>query len=96
MEFCSGEIKLCGSILVLTDSKAYILKAISPPPLLEIWPKLGLGEGFSLCEEDAGTNAVALCIKHKIPIYLSGAEHYLKIFQNGAVSVPQFFITIFC
>ncbi|MEO0122999.1 MAG: sigma 54-interacting transcriptional regulator [candidate division WOR-3 bacterium] len=84
MKLCSETFKLCGSIVVLTDKEGYILKAIGPESILQSRRKMGLGEGGSLREEDAGTNAVALAIKHLRPVYVEGKEYYLKIFQSGA------------
>lgn len=84
MKLCSETFKLCGSIIVLTDKEGYILKALGPESILQSKRNLGLGEGGSLREEDAGTNAVALTIRHLKPIYVEGKEYYLKIFQSGA------------
>jgi len=84
MQLCSETFKICGSILVLTDKEGYILKAIGPESILQSRIKIGLGEGGSLREEDAGTNAVALAIRHKRPVYVEGKEYFLKIFQSGA------------
>ncbi|MCX7994161.1 MAG: sigma 54-interacting transcriptional regulator [candidate division WOR-3 bacterium] len=84
MKLCSETFKLCGSILVLTDRDGYILKAIGPRHILQSRSKIGLGEGGSLREEDAGTNAVALALRYHKPVYVEGEEYYLKIFQSGA------------
>ncbi|MEO0183273.1 MAG: sigma 54-interacting transcriptional regulator, partial [candidate division WOR-3 bacterium] len=84
MKLCSESFKLCGSILVLTDKEGFILKELGPQRLLEGRTKIGLGEGGSLREEDAGTTAVALAIRHQKPVYVEGEEYYLKIFQSGA------------
>ncbi len=84
MQMCSETFKPCGSILVLTDKEGYILKAIGPASILKNRVKTGLGEGGSLREEDAGTNAAALAIRHKKPVYVEGKEYYLKMFQSGA------------
>jgi len=84
MQLCSETLKICGSILVLTDKEGYILKAIGPESILQSRIKIGLGEGGSLREEDAGTNAVALAIRHLKPVYVEGKEYYLKMFQSGA------------
>ncbi len=92
MNFCSETFKLCGSIVVLTDKEGYVLKAVGPLSVLKTRSKIGLIEGVSLQEKDAGTNAVALCLKYKIPFYVSGKEYYLKIFQNGSCfSAPIFY-----
>uniref|UniRef100_A0A7C4TBV4 Sigma-54-dependent Fis family transcriptional regulator n=1 Tax=candidate division WOR-3 bacterium TaxID=2052148 RepID=A0A7C4TBV4_UNCW3 len=84
MQMCGETFKPCGSILVLTDKEGYILKAHGPEFILRQKTKIGLGEGSSLREEDAGTNAVALAIRYKKPVYVVGKEYYLKIFQSGA------------
>ncbi len=84
MKLCSETFKYCGSIIVLTDKEGYILKAIGPESILQNRCKIGLGEGGSLREEDAGTNAVAIAIRHLRPVYVKGKEYYLKIFQSGA------------
>lgn len=84
MKICSETFKLCGSILVLTDRDGYILMILGPESIIKSRIKLGLGEGGSLREEDAGTNAVALTLKYLKPIYVEGNEYYLKIFQSGA------------
>ncbi len=84
MKICSEIFNLCGSILALTDGNGYVIKAVGPKIILESRRKIGLGEGISLREEDAGTNAVALTIKHRKPIYVEGNEYYLKILRQGA------------
>ncbi|MGB9720837.1 MAG: GAF domain-containing protein, partial [bacterium] len=92
MKICSETFRLCGSILVLTDRDGYILKAVGPESVLKSRKKMGLGEGGSLREEDAGTNAVALVLRHLKPTYVEGREYYLKIFQSGACfCAPVFF-----
>ncbi|MEO0184701.1 MAG: sigma 54-interacting transcriptional regulator [candidate division WOR-3 bacterium] len=84
MKICSETFRLCGSILVLTDRDGYILKAVGPESILKSRIRIGLGEGGSLREEDAGTNAVALALRHLKPTYVEGKEYYMKIFQSGA------------
>ncbi len=84
MKLCSEIFKLCDSVLVLTDNEGYVIKAAGPTTILESRKKMGLGEGVSLREEHAGTNAVALTIKHRKPMYVEGKEYYLKIFRQGA------------
>ncbi|MEO0096163.1 MAG: sigma 54-interacting transcriptional regulator [candidate division WOR-3 bacterium] len=84
MKIYAETFKLCKSIIVLTDKNGYILKTLGPESMLKSRIKMGLGEGGSLREEDAGTNAVALAIRYIKPVYVEGKEYYLKIFQSGA------------
>lgn len=91
MKICSDIFRMCDSIIVLTESKGYVIKVIGPDKILRQRIRMGLTEGVSLREEDAGTNAVALSIKHKKPVFVAGKEYYLKIFQKGACfSAPIF------
>lgn len=91
MKICSDIFRMCGSIIVLTDKEGYVIKVIGPDKILRQRIRMGLTEGVSLREEDAGTNAVALSIKHKEPVFVAGKEYYLKIFQKGACfSAPIF------
>ncbi|MGQ9465963.1 MAG: sigma-54-dependent Fis family transcriptional regulator [bacterium] len=91
MNLCSKTFQSCGSILVLTDREGFILKAIGPRAVLKSRAKIGLKEGSSLSEKDAGTNAVALCIRYKEPFFVSGKEYYLRIFQDGVCFAAPIF-----
>lgn len=91
MNLCNEAFQLCGSILVLTDREGLILKAIGPQAMLKSCVKIVLKEGSSLSEKDTGTNAVALCIKYKEPFFVSGEEHYLKVFQDGVCFASPIF-----
>jgi transcriptional regulator of acetoin/glycerol metabolism len=84
MKLMAETFKECGSLLALINEECYVLKLVGPSKIMESRKKLGLIEGTSLREEDAGTNAAALCIEIKKPFYVSGREYFVKLLQKGS------------
>ena len=87
MNFVSETFKDCGSILALTDAECNVLKIVGPAEAMSSRRDLGLVDGISLREEDSGTNAVNLALRHRTPFHISGDEYFLKIFQQGCCFV---------
>jgi len=84
MTLMAETFKECGSLLALVDNECYILKLIGPANVKNSRKKLGLVEGTSLREEDAGTNAATLCLNLKKPFRIAGKEYFFELFQKGS------------
>ncbi len=84
MTLIAETFKECGSLLALVDNECYILKLVGPANVRHNRRKFGLVEGTSLREEDAGTNAVTLCLNAKKPFRIAGKQYFLELFQTGS------------
>jgi transcriptional regulator of acetoin/glycerol metabolism len=68
------------------DVQGCILKSFSDKSINELIQKTQSCEGAIRCEEKAGTNAIALALKTKKPIQISGGEHYMQQFHRWSCS----------
>jgi transcriptional regulator of acetoin/glycerol metabolism len=65
-----------GFITTLSDRNGYVLKVCGDQEIMEMAEQNYYLPGCSRSEQDAGTNAIGLCLQEKKPIQLTGAEHY--------------------
>jgi len=84
MDLMAETFKICGSIVALADEKAQVIRLTGPRMALDAAQKKGLCLGVSLREEDVGTTAAALCLRHRVPFYVSHEDYYLNIFRGGS------------
>lgn len=92
-------------LIILTDDMSRVITLHSSSEILNnATGKMGMRAGVSLSEEDCGTNAVALALRHRQPMAVRGEQHYCRLFQSCfAVAVPvmdvqrqpQFCVAIF-
>ncbi len=82
-EDCTQKINglVTGSFL-LTDSEGILLKTAGSKQIQQLIKKYGIEAGTSFTEESSGTNAVALALKLKQPVYLLPEHHYCNFFQR--------------
>lgn len=84
MDLMAETFRICGSIVALTDEKAQVIRLTGPRAAVDAAQKKGLCLGVSLREEDVGTTAAALSLRHHVPFYVTGEEYYLNIFRGGS------------
>jgi len=70
----------------LTDETGCILNVIGDEDILSEAFKLKMIPGAYMDEEDIGTNAISLALTEKMPIQVSGDEHYIKVYQRWTCS----------
>ncbi len=75
----------------IADKEGYILKSIGDKEILNFSKKTNSFPGANLSENASGTNSISLAIIHKKPFQISGAEHYLHIFQEWTCSAAPIF-----
>ena len=91
MEDIYQAVEQSDTALVLVNSAGYILDMIGDPEILELTNDLGISVGGDYSESRLGTNALGLALTERIPLQVSGAEHYLKIFHDLAESAAPIF-----
>ena len=79
-------VKETGFRVDFIDKDGYILKSITTESLEALCHKTLSHPGACRSEEVAGTNAFALALKTKLPIQVSGAEHYMQQFHRWSCS----------
>lgn len=82
-----GEEKFC----LLTDSRGYVVDICGTERILKAAAEVQISDGVLFDEASFGTTAVSLALQHRMPVYLSGDEHYCSIFHNSeCLGVPLF------
>lgn len=69
-------------IFFLTDPNGILLAKTGSQKALSILSRSGIETGSSFSEESCGTNAIALAVKLKYPVYLSPEQHFCDFFKN--------------
>lgn len=82
-----GDEKFC----LVTDSRGYIIDMCGKEHILKAAADMQISNGVLFDEATFGTTAVSLALRHNIPVYLSGDEHYCSIFHKSeCLGVPLF------
>lgn len=74
-------------LFILTDGEARIIHVHSHPEVIVAIRKRGIRPGTSVAEESAGTNAVALALRHREPVIIRGEQHYCRLFRHWFCAV---------
>jgi transcriptional regulator of acetoin/glycerol metabolism len=69
-------------IVVFADAEIRIVDRFGDPQIQETLEHVGLTIGSSWCEEEQGSNALALAFQEAFPIQLDGAMHFRATFHN--------------
>ncbi|MFB4163948.1 ATP-binding protein [Alteribacillus sp. JSM 102045] len=80
-------------LVVTTDDEGYLLDIYGDETIKGMIDKLGITVGASFTEEDAGTNAVSLALKHREPVAVIGEEHFHYYLSETACYSAPFFYT---
>lgn len=77
--------------VVIVNSAGYILDMLGDQEILKEIGEIGIVQGYSLTENHIGTNAFALAIAERMPMQVSGSEHYLAKLHDLAESASPIF-----
>jgi PAS domain S-box-containing protein len=77
-----GFIKGTNSFLMLTDRDGCILGLTGDEEIIAEASSLKIIPGASMDEQSIGTNAVGTCLVEKIPVQISGDDHYADIYRR--------------
>lgn len=69
--------------MMLSDAAGHILLVVGQQEGEELIDGINMRAGVRWLEEDVGTNAVALCLRHDRPIQIAFEEHYCRRHQVG-------------
>jgi sigma-54 dependent transcriptional regulator, acetoin dehydrogenase operon transcriptional activator AcoR len=77
------------SIIQFLNSEAILLKKYGDPNVIERMASMNNVPGAMLDLNTSGTNAISLALKHKKPVFITGAEHFCNIFHDiSCFAVP--------
>ena len=79
-------VKETGFRVDFIDKDGYILKSMTTESLEALCHKTLSHPGACRKEEVAGTNAFSLALMTKLPVQISGAEHYMQQFHRWSCS----------
>lgn len=65
-------------LIAVADADGYILHMVGTEELVAGYATRNCAPSFRWTEQDVGTTAISMCLKHKIPIQLMGADHYCR------------------
>lgn len=69
-------------MLFLTDPDGVLLAKTGTKKTFDILSRSGIETGSSFSEESCGTNAIALAVKLKHPVYLSPEQHFCDFLKS--------------
>lgn len=79
------------TVVLLTNPAGYVLDLLGDAPMLAMLADLGVQVGALLAEAHLGSNALALALRERVPVQLSGAAHYCEAFHPfGMAAAPIF------
>ncbi|MFN2194602.1 MAG: dihydroxyacetone kinase operon transcriptional regulator DhaR [Anaerolineales bacterium] len=79
------------TIVAVINTAGYILDMMGDAEITQRLQKTGVDRGISTAENQIGTNAFALAILERLPVQVSGPEHYLECFHDYAESAAPIF-----
>lgn len=86
MEHLYNFVKGSGFFAILCDEKGCILDLIGDEEILSAAVKLKMVPGAYMDERHIGTNAMGLVLSEKIPLQISGKDHYIKAYHKWTCS----------
>lgn len=78
-------------LAIVTDPQGVALQIEGNPAMLQAARAYGLQTGTLFDERHAGTNAIALALQDPRPLYLRGADHYLRFFRHWFCAVTPIY-----
>ena len=91
MEILAKILDKTGFIGLLASKEGYVIDAIGDPELVKFAEGGFIKPGAIRTENVAGTTAIALCIIHKQPIQIFGAEHYSVFYHDWTCCAAPIF-----
>jgi sigma-54 dependent transcriptional regulator, acetoin dehydrogenase operon transcriptional activator AcoR len=78
MEYVYSQIKNSSCIILLSDTKGYVLEAAGDLDFCGRAAKVALSPGACWAESQRGTNGIGTCLVEGRAVVVKGAEHYLR------------------
>jgi transcriptional regulator of acetoin/glycerol metabolism len=78
MEYIYGQIKNSSCLLLLSDTKGYLLEAAGDTDFCGRAAKVALSPGACWAESQRGTNGIGTALVEGRAVVVKGAEHYLR------------------
>jgi transcriptional regulator of acetoin/glycerol metabolism len=87
-------VQKSGTVIILTNSVGCILDWVGDEDVIQIMTDWGIGLGTFLSEELVGTTSFGLALAERMPVQVTGKEHFVRQFHvaSGA-SAPIFDIS---
>ena len=83
-----------GTAIILTNNVGCILDWVGDVEVIRIMEKWGVGLGAILSEEQVGTTSFGLALAERMPVQVTGKEHFVKQFHAASgASAPVFDIS---
>ncbi len=86
MEHLANFVKNFNFFVLLTDEKGCILNALGDEKILSEAFSLKMVPGAFMNEENIGTNAMSMVIKSKLPVQISGDDHFINAYHKWTCS----------
>ncbi len=84
-------VKDSGTGILLLNNAGCLLDVIGDAEILEIMEHWKIGPGVFLTEDRVGTNALGLALIERMPVQVTGAEHYVQQFhETTGAAAPVF------
>lgn len=78
-------------LIAAVDAEGYILHITGADHLTAQYAERNCAPGFRWTEKDVGTTAISMCVKHHIPIQLTGSDHYCHLAHHLTSSSAPIF-----
>jgi transcriptional activator for dhaKLM operon len=87
-------VQTSGTAIILTNSVGCILDWVGDEEVIQVMEKWGIGLGTIFSEELVGTTSFGLALAERMPVQVTGKEHFVQQFHvaSGA-SAPMFDIS---
>lgn len=87
-------VQTSGTAIILTNSVGCILDWVGDEEVIQVMEKWGIGLGTIFSEELVGTTSFGLALADRMPVQVTGKEHFVQQFHiaSGA-SAPMFDIS---
>ena len=86
MEQLINFVKGFNFFVLLTDGEGCILNALGDEKILSEAFSLKMVPGAFMNEENIGTNAMSMVIKSKLPVQISGDDHFINAYHKWTCS----------
>lgn len=74
--------------VLVCDMHGSVVEGVGSRAINRLWEGSGLARRAVLAEDSAGTNAVALALRHNRPVALLPQEHWCYFWKSSVVAVP--------
>jgi transcriptional activator for dhaKLM operon len=80
-----------GTAIILTNNVGCILDWVGDEEVIRVLEKWGVGLGAILSEEQVGTTSFGLALAERMPVQVTGKEHFVKQFHAASSAAAPVF-----